>query len=83
MRGEVVVVKDVSGKALIRRVWSSDALAVYITDDKGFARMTAGDQDAVPVGFPREAVFAYEAGAESAMADGRAWDTLRPWGRVK
>ena len=82
MRGELVVIKDISGNPLVRRVWEADRRAVYVTDEKGFACLQAGE-DLLPVGFRREDVFVYKPGIEKEISDGRlSWDKLTPLSSV-
>lgn len=80
MRGEMVVVKDFRGRALIRRVWDADAGAVYITDDQQFERLLAGQEGLLPVGFPREDVFEYRPDIVGSIATGSVeWNKLKLW----
>ncbi len=80
MRGEFVIVRDFRGKALLRRVWSADAKAVYITDDEQFERLLAAQEALLPVGFPRGDVFEYDAQViESAGSGSIEWGRLNQW----
>lgn len=80
MRGELVIVRDFSGRALLRRVWDADEKAVYITDDQQFERLVSGHEALWPVGFPREDVFEYNPGiAESIGKESIDWRMLSPW----
>lgn len=82
MRGELVIVRDFSGKALLRRVWNADERAVYITNDEQFERLLADEEALLPVGFPREDVFEYVPsvvellGQEQELVD---WSRLIRW----
>ena len=53
-RGQRIVVKGVGGAERSLLVWDSDRRTVYVTDDRGFARLQSGDPNAMAVGFPRE-----------------------------
>ena len=80
MRGDLVIVRDFRGEALVRRVWDADQKAVYITDDQQFERLLAGHEALLPVGFPREDVFEYDPGiAESIEKESIDWHMLSPW----
>lgn len=84
VQGDLVVVRDFRGRPLIRRVWAADARGVYITDDVGFERLKAGQKGHIPVGFPREDVFEYDARlaprARDLYEEGNwDWSKLRRW----
>lgn len=76
MKGQLVVVKDFRGVALIRRVWTSDESAVYISDEQGFEALQRGVAGALPVGFPRRDVFVLEDGFCPDRVD---WSRMTPW----
>lgn len=78
MRGEMVVVKDFRGRALVRRVWDADEKAVYITDDQQFERLSKGEDALMPVGFPKDDVFEYDSAIAESMANGSIdWSKLK------
>ena len=60
MKGDKVIVRADREEALIRLVWAVDEDAVYITDEAGFGKLSAGLDGLFPIGFPREDVFRYD-----------------------
>lgn len=80
MRGDLVIVKDFRGEALVRRVWDADQKAVYITDDQQFERLVTGEEALLPVGFQREDVFECDLGVAELMSKGSIdWRRLKPY----
>jgi hypothetical protein len=82
--GDLVILRSYGGMPLVRRVWSWDSVAVYITNDEQFERLIDGKSAIQPVGFPLEDVFAYDEGVaasiDSLFESGRMdWKKLRPW----
>lgn len=67
MRGDLAVVKDVSGCALVRRVWDRTASAVFIHSEDEWQKRIRGERSLDPVGFPVEDVFALDDKARSAI----------------
>jgi len=57
MRGDIVMVRAYGGKALLRRVWDVGERVVYVTNDKEFDKLAAGEPAVEPIGFPKEDVF--------------------------
>ena len=58
-RGNNVIVRDIKRQYHVRRLWDFDENAVYVTDESGYQKLSLG-QKVVPVGFPRQDVFAYD-----------------------
>lgn len=79
MRGDMVIVKDWKGRALVRKVWSIDEMAVYIVTDDGFKELQAGGE-IIPAGFRREAVFRYSGETQTELSEERLdWSSLEPY----
>lgn len=80
MRGDVVMVRDVTGAALVRRVWDEDARAVYACTEERYTSLLSGGREWPPIGFPREDVFVYDATLLDAIAaDRTAWNRATPY----
>jgi len=77
MRGDVVLVRTFSGKAVKRRVWDVGDTVVYVTNDEQFAKLVAGKRAVEPIGFPKEDVF--EDTASGSNPDNVDWARLAPW----
>jgi hypothetical protein len=77
MRGDVVLVRTFSGKAVKRRVWDVGDTVVYVTNDEQFERLAAGKSAVEPVGFPKEDVFRDTENESS--DDAVDWAHLDPW----
>ena len=60
-RGQSIVVKDVNGSFLLRRLWGVVEHGVYILSEKEWKKAEAGLPHLEPVGFPMEDAFAYTA----------------------
>jgi hypothetical protein len=59
LQGQIVVVKDVNGYLLARRLWSVARKGVYVLSDSEWEKRSNGLQSLDPVGFPGEDVFFY------------------------
>ena len=57
----MVIVRAFGDRPLVRRVWYVGKRAVYVTDDKCLRLLAKGKEAPIPIGFPREDVFAYNA----------------------
>lgn len=77
MRGDVVLVRTFSGKAVKRRVWDVGDTVVYVTNDEQFERLVAGKHALEPIGFPKEDVF--KDTASESHGDHVDWAHLAPW----
>ncbi len=73
MKGDRVIVRAFGDEALVRRVWQVNGQAVYVTDDLNFRRLEAGADAPFAIGFPREDVFRYDAGAAARIGNSD-WD---------
>ncbi len=60
MRGELVIVRTHNNRPLVRKVWSTDEKAVYITNDETFEQLLKGSRDVMPVGFSKDDIFKYD-----------------------
>lgn len=84
MRGEMTIVRDFQGRALVRRVWALNSGTVYICSEENFQRLAAGLEGWSPVGFPRQDVFCYDPNMAQEVAEAgelgpSAWSRLAPW----
>jgi hypothetical protein len=77
MRGDVVLVRTFSGRAVKRRVWDVGDTVVYVTNDEQFERLAAGKRAVEPIGFPKEDVF--KDTANESGDDTVDWARLAPW----
>jgi hypothetical protein len=57
MRGDIIVVKDVSGNLLNRGVWEVTERGVYVHSEEEWNRRIRGEKYLDPVGFPSEDVY--------------------------
>jgi hypothetical protein len=79
MRGQTIVVKDVSGLPLIVRLWSFNDSGVFIHSEEEFNRRMSGEKALDPVGFPYEDAFEYDNTAREVLKDSPMhWAKLRP-----
>jgi len=81
MRGDFVIVRGLRGTGAIGRIWDANASSVLVTDDKGFARLMAGSQAVIPIGFKPEDVFSYDAKYAKSLRT-LDWSKLSPWGKA-
>lgn len=84
MKGDIIIARNYCGRPLIRRVWSYDSDAVYITNEEQYELLKAGRKTLFPIGFPREDVFEYNAElaekAEALYQSGKLdWGKLSEW----
>ena len=80
MKGQQVVVRAFGGEALIRRVWSADDVAVYITDDKQLGLLLAGKEAIQPIGIHRRDVFKFRSEKVGELVSGTvAWSEMELW----
>jgi hypothetical protein len=78
MRGTLVIARDYSGRALVRRIWESGSKLVYLSDERQFQQLSTGKNGLTPVGFPVEDVFVYDPNAVQAIRDGSLdWSSLQ------
>jgi hypothetical protein len=64
MKGQLVVIRDVSGSLLVRRIWESCATGVFIHSEEEWRKRMEGKQSLDPVGFPICDVFQYDDSAK-------------------
>jgi hypothetical protein len=78
MRGTLVIARDYSGSALVRRVWDRSRRLVYLSDEGQFQQLSTGGEGFTPVGFPAEDVFVYDPALAGEIANGSVdWSSLR------
>ncbi len=79
MRGQLIVCKDVSGRALVRRLWDVSNSGVFIHNEEEFYKRMSGEKCLDPVGFPTSDVFEYD--DEAKLEIGKTapnWEKLTP-----
>jgi|GEM_PF-1651477 len=81
MRGDFVIVRGISGRGAIGRVWDADSHSILVTDEKGFARLMAGSQTVIPIGFRPEDVFTYDPKHANSLAN-VDWTKLLLWNKA-
>ena len=80
MRGQIVVVKDVTSSLLLCRVWDCSETGVYIHSEEEWKKRTKGEKSLEPVWFPTEAVFQYDSKAKTELASPKpSWEKLTPF----
>lgn len=78
MRGTIVIARGYADKAFVMRVWDWGKGLIYLSSDSQFQQLSTGQSGLIPVGFPSEDVFAYDAKAIEGMASGSLdWSSLR------
>lgn len=78
MRGSLVIARDYKGVPLLRRVWESGSKVVYLSEESQFQQLSTGGIGLIPVGFPKEDVFACDPEAVRQMESGSLdWGSLR------
>lgn len=79
MRGQVIVVKEFNGSALVVRFWDSNSSGVFIHSEEEFNRRMSGEEYLDPVGFPHEDAFEYDNTARNQLLGQRVdWSILNP-----
>jgi hypothetical protein len=76
MNSETVIVKDVSGCALVRHVVKTTADVVFVASSEVLKSIKSGDRNAFPIGFPRECVFKHDGRKLTGKIN---WATMKPW----
>lgn len=61
MKGDKVIVRAFKDRPLVRRVWEVTEDAVFICSEENYKVLTSGEDGLLPVGFPREYVYRYNA----------------------
>jgi hypothetical protein len=77
-RGGRVIVRAYGDRPLVRRVWDYDGSAVLIAGEREFHLLERGEEAPMPVGFPPEDVFRYDAELAHVIARGGSLD----WGHL-
>jgi len=75
MRGQIVVVKDVAGRGLVRKVWDVTDDAVLVATDETYGRLVSGESILL-VGFPWEDVYESDGRPLPASPD---WKSMKRW----
>ena len=60
-KGDKVIVRTFRGQPLIRRVWEVAQDVVFICSEENYKALSSGEDGLLPVGFPREYVYRYNA----------------------
>jgi len=83
MRGELVVLRAVGNKPLVRRVWAVTEDAVLICDEQNYKTLSEGGEGLWPVGFKRKDVFRLTPEIKSTLNSEPScdfdWSTLTIW----
>jgi hypothetical protein len=79
MQGQLIVVKDVNGNALIRRVWDITDYGAFIHSEEEFSKRMRGEKTLDPVGFPACDAFKYDDVAKAQIGETVLnWEKLTP-----
>lgn len=81
MNGQLVVVKDFSGKALVRVVSEIHNNGVYIHSKEEWDKKVRGESALDPVGFPIGDVFLYDNAAKAELEkhpNNPQWENMTP-----
>ena len=76
MNGQLVIIKDVANRPLLRKVCDANDKIVFVTSEKAFELIKNGDSGLFPIGFRAENVFIYEG---QDLAGKVNWNTLTKW----
>jgi len=76
MNGQLVVVKDVAGLPLLRKVCYAAGNVVFVTSERAFELIKNGESGLSPIGFRPENVFVYDGRPLTEKMD---WKSLRTW----
>jgi len=76
MNGQLVIVKDVAYRPLIRKVCYANENTVFATSEKGFKEIKKGGSDLFPIGFKAENVYCFDGHPLIGKID---WSKLRTW----
>jgi hypothetical protein len=76
MNGQLVVIKDVTGIAHLKKVCYSTEKIVFVTSEKAFELIKKGDSSLFPIGFRVENVFVYEGQDLTGKIN---WHRFRQW----
>jgi hypothetical protein len=82
MQGDKVIVRAFRGKPLVRRVWESDAVSVFIHSEDQYRRRLEGIAHLWAVCFLRSDVFQFQElpeGVEGTVQDEAFWASLTPY----
>lgn len=76
MRGDQVIVRDWLNRPLVRKVWSIGKGRIFVTNDLVYKELAEGRTELMPIGFPVEDVFRYDADAARDIESGVDWSKL-------
>ena len=76
MKEQLVIVKDFTGRPLIRKVCYSDGSTVFVTSETAFYLIKNGESELYPIGFDAGNVFIYEGQNLSGKIN---WNKLKRW----
>jgi hypothetical protein len=84
MKGQDIVIKDVSGTPVVVKYWSACRAGVFVHSKEEFDKRMQGEKHLEPVGVPATDVFVYDDNARleiAALAKGRVvnWAILTPY----
>ena len=76
MNGQLVIVKDITNRPLLRIVCYANEKSVFVTSEKAFELIKNGDSGLFPIGFKADDVFIFEGQSLTGKVN---WKKLRPW----
>lgn len=76
MNGQLVIVKDVASRQLLKKVCYADENMVFVTSEKAFDLIKKGTSGLFPIGFRVENVFVYDG---QPLTRELNWKKLKPW----
>jgi len=82
MRGTIVVARCYNNKPAVLRVWECDDRLAYLASERRFADLQSGRAKSLPIGFPRDDVFAYDDNVMGHLVTGVEGSEV-PWHRMR
>ncbi|HTX20736.1 MAG TPA: hypothetical protein VMD27_02585 [Candidatus Aquilonibacter sp.] len=76
MNGQLVIVKDVAHRPLLRKVCYANQKTVFVTSENAFDAIKKGNSGLFPIGFRAENVFIYDGQDLTGKIN---WEKLKRW----
>jgi hypothetical protein len=76
MNGQLVIVKDVANRILVRKVCYANDKIVFVTSESAFELIRNGESGLFPIGFRAENVFTYDGRDLTGKVN---WRNLKRW----
>ena len=76
MNGELVVVKEFTGRAKLLKVCYANSEKVFVTSDRVFTWLKSGKCEMYPIGFSTKDVFCYNG---EKLSDHINWSKMKHW----